>query len=122
MGQNGCCPNVCSLLVFSRYSNGKLNLPKKLARDISREVCETPRHNDKPIPKNMSMIPTLIIADQREFEKEKEILKQKIIMFQRNGPEKCTTHPHPFFGKLTSEQWGKCIYKHLDHHLKQFGV
>jgi Protein of unknown function (DUF1569) len=79
-------------------------------------------YNDKPLPKNMSTIPTLIIVDKREFEKEKEMLKQKIIMFQSNGPEKCTTHPHPFFGKLTSEEWGKCIYKHLDHHLKQFDV
>lgn len=31
-------------------------------------------------------------------------------------------HPHAFFGKLTNEQWGKHFYKHLDHHLRQFGV
>lgn len=29
---------------------------------------------------------------------------------------------HPAFGKLTKEQWGKMQYKHLDHHLRQFGV
>ncbi|MGE7113766.1 DUF1569 domain-containing protein [Lysinibacillus sp. NPDC047702] len=79
-------------------------------------------YNDKTLPRNMSTIPTILIADDREFETEKEKLKQKIITFQNNGPERCTTHPHPFFGKLTSEQWGKGIYKHLDHHLKQFGV
>ncbi|MCM3439237.1 DUF1569 domain-containing protein [Metabacillus halosaccharovorans] len=79
-------------------------------------------YNDKPLAKNMSTIPTILIEDAKEFETEKERLKQKIITFQNNGPEKCTTHPHPFFGKLTSEQWGKGIYKHLDHHLKQFGV
>ncbi|MDV6379276.1 DUF1569 domain-containing protein [Sporosarcina sp. GW1-11] len=79
-------------------------------------------YNDKTLPHNMSTIPTILIADDREFETEKEKLKQKIITFQNNGPEKCTTHPHPFFGKLTSEQWGKGIYKHLDHHLKQFEV
>ncbi|TNJ67755.1 DUF1569 domain-containing protein [Paenibacillus hemerocallicola] len=79
-------------------------------------------YNDKPLTRNMSTIPTTLIADEREFEKEREILKQSIIAFQNNGPERCTTHPHPFFGKLTSEQWGKGIYKHLDHHLKQFGV
>jgi hypothetical protein len=28
--------------------------------------------------------------------------------------------PHPFFGKLTRKEWGQLIYKHLDHHLKQF--
>jgi hypothetical protein len=79
-------------------------------------------YNDKTLPHNMSTIPTILIADDREFDTEKENLKQKIITFQNNGPEKCTTHPHPFFGKLTSEQWGKGIYKHLDHHFKQFKV
>ena len=79
-------------------------------------------YNDKTLPHNMSTIPTILIADDREFDTEKEKLKQTIITFQNNGPEKCTTHPHPFFGKLTSEQWGKGIYKHLDHHLKQFEV
>ena len=79
-------------------------------------------YNEKTLPHNLSTIPTILIADNREFDTEKEKLKQKIITFQNNGPEKCTTHPHPFFGKLTSEQWGKGIYKHLDHHLKQFEV
>ncbi|WP_368654958.1 DUF1569 domain-containing protein [Ornithinibacillus sp. 4-3] len=79
-------------------------------------------YNDKPPAHNMSTIPNILITDEREFETERGKLKEKIIIFQKNGPEKCTTHPHAFFGKLTSEQWGKGIYKHLDHHLKQFGV
>ena len=79
-------------------------------------------YNDKQLAHNMSTIPTILITVEKEFETEKEKLKQKIITFQKNGPEKCTTHPHPFFGKLTPDQWGKGIYKHLHHHLKQFGV
>lgn len=78
--------------------------------------------NDKPPARNMSTIPTILIEEEKEFETEKEKLKQKIITFQNNGPEKCTSHPHSFFGKLTPEQWGKGVYKHLDHHLNQFGV
>lgn len=79
-------------------------------------------YNDKPLARNMSTIPTILIADEKEFEQERNMLKQNIVTFQNNGPEQCSTHPHPFFGKLTAEQWGKGIYKHLDHHLKQFGV
>jgi hypothetical protein len=30
--------------------------------------------------------------------------------------------PHPKFGPLTAQEWGKLGYKHLDHHLRQFGV
>ncbi len=29
---------------------------------------------------------------------------------------------HPRFGKLTREEWGKLLARHLDHHLRQFGV
>ena len=57
----------------------------------------------------MSTIPDILIADPREFEAEREQLKEKIIAFQKNGPERCTTHPHAFFGKLTPEQWGGII-------------
>ncbi len=28
---------------------------------------------------------------------------------------------HPFFGKITKEQGGRLVYKHIDHHLRQFG-
>jgi hypothetical protein len=79
-------------------------------------------YNDKPLPRNMSTIPTILVVDDKDFETEKRNLKKKIMTFQNSGADKCKIHPHPFFGKLTSEQWGKGIYKHLDHHLKQFGV
>lgn len=29
---------------------------------------------------------------------------------------------HPAFGKLDGRQWGKLTWKHIDHHLRQFGV
>ncbi|MEK3775209.1 MULTISPECIES: DUF1569 domain-containing protein [Paenibacillus] len=79
-------------------------------------------YNDKPLPHNMSTIPTIIIDDQRHFITEKEKLEQQINIFKQGTSEKFSRHPHPFFGKLTADQWGKGIYKHLDHHLKQFGV
>lgn len=48
----------------------------------------------------MSTIPTILIVDERDFMTEKEKLKQKILTFQRNGPEKCSSHPHPFLASL----------------------
>ena len=29
---------------------------------------------------------------------------------------------HPAFGNLTSAQWGRLMWRHVDHHLRQFGV
>jgi len=30
--------------------------------------------------------------------------------------------PHPIFGNMSREEWGKVAYKHIDHHFRQFGV
>jgi len=29
---------------------------------------------------------------------------------------------HPLFGRLTTAEWGRWGYRHMDHHLRQFGV
>lgn len=29
---------------------------------------------------------------------------------------------HPAFGAMTGKQWGALTHKHIDHHLRQFGV
>ena len=29
---------------------------------------------------------------------------------------------HPMFGDLTRGEWGRWGYRHMDHHLTQFGV
>ena len=59
------------------------------------------------------------MTDPKDFEKEKQILLEMIMNFKE---ENIVDTPHPFFGKLTKEQWSKGTWKHLDHHLQQFGV
>jgi uncharacterized protein DUF1569 len=78
--------------------------------------------DDTPYPKNGPTDKSFIVADKRDFEKEKTTLKTLIKQFADGGAEKCTLHPHSFFGKLTAEQWSLGMYKHLDHHLQQFEV
>lgn len=45
-----------------------------------------------------------------------------ITKFSLGGETKVSSHPHPFFGKLTPMEWSVGMYKHLDHHFQQFGV
>jgi len=65
---------------------------------------------------------SLIVADKRVFENERERLAGLIDRFAGEGAGGCTNLPHSFFGKLTPEEWSILMYKHLDHHLRQFGV
>ena len=31
-------------------------------------------------------------------------------------------HPHPMFGQLSGHSWGVLMWRHMDHHLRQFSV
>ena len=79
-------------------------------------------YNDDPWRKNLPTAPNFIIKDERDFEKEMQELTGLINQFYSQGPDNVGKFPHPMFGAYTSEQWGKSMYKHLDHHFHQFGV
>lgn len=72
--------------------------------------------------KNLPTAPNFIIKDERNFNDEKKKLMELLDKFYNAGPMGISKYPHPMFGKFTPEQWGMSMYKHLDHHLKQFGA
>lgn len=76
----------------------------------------------KPFAKNSPTDKSYIFTGERVFEEEKSKTIATINKFFEGGPAQCTSHPHPFFGKFTPEQWAVFQWKHLDHHLRQFGV
>ncbi len=79
-------------------------------------------YGEKPYKKSLPTAPNFIIKDERNFEEEKKELTELVTKFHQADPAVTATKVHPFFGKMTAEQWGKGMWKHLDHHLQQFGV
>jgi hypothetical protein len=77
---------------------------------------------EKPFSKNGPTDKSFIITDRRDFEKEKTRLTGLIKQFSEGGAAKCTTHPHSFLGNITADEWGTLMYKHLDHHFRQFSA
>jgi len=77
---------------------------------------------EKPFPQNSPTGPTLIIKDDPEFEATRRRLKDLITRFHELGEKGVDGNIHGFFGKLTGKQWGETQYKHVDHHLRQFGL
>ena len=75
-----------------------------------------------PMRRNSPTAKSLVVADERDLGKERQRLCALIDRFCGGGPQGCTKHAHIFFGQLTSEEWSRLMYKHLDHHLRQFGV
>lgn len=89
---------------------------------IGRRLKNRFLNEDKEYPKNVPTAQDFIIRDERDFEQEKKKLTGLVRQFADGGRDKCTQYPHSFFGRMAPEEWSIFMYKHLDHHLRQFGV
>ena len=78
--------------------------------------------DDAPMRRNSPTVPGMIVDDPADLDAERARLASLIDRFVAGGPQACTTHPHSFFGKMTPDEWAVLMYKHVDHHLRQFGV
>lgn len=75
--------------------------------------------SDKPFPKNTKTHPQYRQTAERDFGAEKQRVLAALTRFkQEEGLER----EHPLFGAMSVEEKGWSMYKHLDHHLNQFGV
>jgi hypothetical protein len=77
---------------------------------------------EQPFSKNSPTGPTMKIHDEPDFDATRQRLKQLMTDFHTSGPAASDGNVHGFFGPLNGDEWGICQYKHVDHHLRQFGV
>lgn len=110
----------CSVGIKS--ASGELVLQSPIFLRMIGSMLKSQTTNDKLFRKNSPTHEKFIIGSTEGFEKEKQILFALIQKFHDGGEAKSTSNPHAFFGKLTPTQWGSLMYKHIDHHLRQFGV
>lgn len=101
---------------------GKTFPPRSLLGRIFGRVAKAKILGEEPLPRNAPTDKYFLIVDQRDLDTERERVRRLLDGFVRGGPAACTRHPHSFFGPMTPEEWARLMYKHLDHHLRQFGA
>jgi Protein of unknown function (DUF1569) len=76
--------------------------------------------DETPYKQSLPTDPTFVMTgSEKDFEKEKTKLLEMVNRFTESA---VAGERHPVFGKMNKENWSKATWKHLDHHLKQFGV
>ena len=78
--------------------------------------------SEKPYKKNSRTAPEFLIREDKNFEIEKVRLTSYIKKTQELGETHFDGKESHSFGVLTKAEWNNMFYKHLDHHLTQFGV
>lgn len=115
---------LCHVNDGFRMSIGELPVEDK-SNIFLRTVVKFLILNVVPMPKSAPAAPEL---DQMkngtppaDFERDRDLVFRSLDQIA-SIPETHQWASHPAFGSLTRAQWGKLGYKHIDHHLKQFGV
>ena len=78
--------------------------------------------NEKPYKKSSQTAPEFIMKGSKNFEEEKLRLIGYITKTQLLGENHFEGKESHSFGVLSKAEWNNMFYKHLDHHLTQFGV
>ncbi len=110
----------CALALEAATGDAKLHrsLPARLIGWLFKGLLL----NDKPFARNAPTHPLLVMRAPAEFERERKRLIGAITKFHSAGPSSAARHEHALVGKLTGDEWGRMQFKHVDHHLRQFGV
>lgn len=111
----------CSKPIELALGDIEVDKPNWLKRKIFRLIAPT-LYNDKPWRQGLPTAKEFVITSTANFNSEREKLKTKIEQISQSKENFEPNKEHPYFGIFTAQQWGQMQYKHLDHHLKQFGV
>jgi hypothetical protein len=100
---------------------GELQLKRSFVGFLFGSIAKRQLVSAKPFGKNLPTANEFKVHTHPDFEKEKINLIKYVEKIGKAGPSGITQDPHPFFGKMNIQQWDALMYKHLDHHLRQFG-
>ncbi len=74
-----------------------------------------------PFPKGAPTARELLARKPQTWEEDVQALRAAILALREPGPG-ARIGEHPIFGRMSAKDWGVLLYKHTDHHLRQFGV
>lgn len=107
-----------------KVANGELILPKinpflKLIGIITKKEMWLLNNG---IPPNMPTFDLVKVNNNCSFESCKTEILKSLEKFQIISQEGKLPEQHPLFGVMSHKDWGFLQFKHLNHHLKQFGL
>jgi hypothetical protein len=108
--------------VGMRISFGEINTTSNIFMKLIGKIIKKKVFAQEQFRKNSPTGKEFLIKDKRNFFSEKSALISNLRRCAEKGNTIFSKEPHPFFGKLTPEEWDDLTYKHIDHHLRQFNV
>jgi hypothetical protein len=111
----------CNVTYEMAYENIHAK-PNAFMKFILKMLVKNAVVSEKPYAKNSKTAPQFIMTESKNFDLEKKRLIDYITKTQQLGENHFDNKESHSFGILNKTEWNNMFYKHLDHHLTQFGV
>lgn len=112
----------CNVSYAFTYEPEKFKKPGAFMKFMLKNFVKKHVVTEKPYQTNSRTSPDFIMTGKKDFEKEKSLLIENILKTQQLGFDHFNGLENFSFGKLSGNEWNVLFYKHLDHHLRQFGA
>jgi hypothetical protein len=112
---------LCHLCESTRMALGDLPVKPKGPRAFHAFPMKHLLLYVVPFPKGAPTAPELLAGTPGGFEADRTCLAG-LLRRVATGPTEGIGPAHPLFGPLSRREWGAAVYKHTDHHLRQFGA
>ena len=110
--------NVSYIMVYDNDSPK----PNWFMRQVLKLIVKNKVVGPAPYGRNLPTAPAFRMTGTKDFVAEKAKLIAYLDRVQRDGETTFSGKESASFGPLTAAEWNVLFYKHLDHHLTQFGV
>jgi hypothetical protein len=111
----------CSVAYEMTFTN-KHPKPNAIMRFLLKKFVKDGVVNEVPYKRNMRTAPAFVISERKNFEEEKTRLVKYLEHTASLGEGHFEGKESISFGPMTAKEWNNLFYKHIDHHLSQFGV
>lgn len=112
----------CNVPYEMVYHPANFRRPGGLARMMIKLFAKNQVVGTKPYPKNGRTAPDFIVPAEQDFNQQKKDMESHIWQVHSEGESVFDGKESHALGNLTANEWNTMFYKHLDHHLRQFGV
>lgn len=120
MSAGGMICHLCDSFRFALGERSARHVSNVFTRSFVKWIA---LHTSLPWPQDVRTMPeidqTMGGTRPSTFERDRAELLSLMRRFVEPGPGR---PPHPIFGPLSEHEWQHWGWRHVDHHLRQFGV
>lgn len=101
---------------------GEIELKRSMLGIFFRGISRRILLGSKPFPRHLPADKKVLVKETTGFSELIQKVENAVSIYIEKGYSVLSANPHNILGKITPDESAFISFKHIDHHLRQFGV